>query len=201
MQDNENINVVYSALRDEIIHNHDAANNFFIVAMTATVVLIGVGLTNKKNWSLFLSPFAILIPAALLIEAKMHSTFRIASFLKVVVEPQMNPPIVRWETRLNYTRAACGSYVDLCWTPDLLFYLAISLGLGGLGVICAVLAFKCLDTYKCLDKARSKKQMFSCMLAIIISIGFFVRLMYSLWYSGGFSEWIRNYAQLWYIEF
>jgi hypothetical protein len=189
MQENEcrAVEVVYSALRSEILHNHDAANAFFIVAVTATAAIIGVGLKDEqKGWSILLAPFAILIPAFLLIYAKMWSTIRIASFLKLVVEPLMKAP--SWEASLDsirrYTSFLYGSL------PDWSFYLALALGLGGLGLFCAGFA------YKRASESGSEGQRFFCAFWFVVGLGFLMFMM-SPWFCGGIHESIGKYESQW----
>jgi len=115
----------YRSLRDEIGRNSQLTANVFLANVTATGVLFGFGF-ETTNGIIFLSPFAILIPSLFFLTSQLESTTRIASYIKVVLEPELDLGWERdwWEVRLRgllprrrkYTMAISGLYGALSAT-------------------------------------------------------------------------------------
>lgn len=84
----------YRSLREEIGRNSQLTATVFLANVTATGVLFGFGFETSK-WTIFLSPFAILIPSLFFISSQLESTTRIASYLKIVLEPRLR---LSWES-------------------------------------------------------------------------------------------------------
>ena len=109
----------YRSLRDEIGRNSQLTATVFLANVTATGVLFGFGF-ETMNGVIFLSPLAILIPSLFFLTSQMESTTRIASYIKVVLEPELDLGWERdwWEVRLRgllprrrkYTMAISGLY-------------------------------------------------------------------------------------------
>ncbi len=109
----------YRSLRDEIGRNSQLTANVFLANVTATGVLFGFGF-EMTNGVIFLSPLAILIPSLFFLTSQLESTTRIASYIKVVLEPELDLGWERdwWEVRRRgllprkrkYTMAISGLY-------------------------------------------------------------------------------------------
>lgn len=84
----------YKSLRDEIGRNSQLTTNVFLASVTATGVFFGFGF-ETKNGAIFLSPFAILIPSLFFVSSQLESTTRIASYIKMVLEPGLG---LGWES-------------------------------------------------------------------------------------------------------
>ncbi len=112
----------YQSLRDEIGRNSQITTNVFLANVTATGVLFGFAF-ETANGVIFLSPFAILIPSLFFLVSQLESTTRIASYIKVVLEPELGLAWERdwWEVRRRgllprrrkYTIAISGLYGTL----------------------------------------------------------------------------------------
>ncbi len=86
----------YKTLRAEIDRNSQLTATVFLATVTVTSALIGYGLSLKLG-PIFLSPFAIIIPALFFISSQLESTTRIAAYIMVFFE--VNPDELKWETR------------------------------------------------------------------------------------------------------
>ncbi len=78
----------YKELKAEIQSNSDWTGKAFIFSITVTATLIGFGLTHN-NWAIFLSPFLIIFPSMFFVSAKMESTTRIGSYIRIIIEPKV----------------------------------------------------------------------------------------------------------------
>ena len=123
----------YSSLRAEIDRNSHIVTTVFLANITVTAALIGYGLgLDKIIGAIFLSPFAIIIPALFFLSSQLESTTRIAAYIKVFFED--NSDELKWETRWLCLRE-----------KDLLpakrkYTFAISHLYGGLSIVCFLLA-------------------------------------------------------------
>lgn len=95
MSSNANLLDEYKSLRSEIGRNSQIVSNVFIANIATTGALIGYGL-DKDIGVIFLSPLAFLIPSMFFITSQMESTRRIASYIRVFIEPVLD---LRWENR------------------------------------------------------------------------------------------------------
>lgn len=95
-KDTDDIIAEYNQLYAEIGRNSQITQYVFIANVTVIGILIGYGL-NTKLGSIFLSPFAIIIPSLFFISSQLESTTRIASYIKVFLESDLE--ILNWETR------------------------------------------------------------------------------------------------------
>src|SRR4030042_3520296 len=86
----------YKHLYQEIGSNSQISQNVFVANVTVTAALIGYGLNNQTG-SIFLAPFAILIPSLFFIASQLDSTTRIAAYILVFLEN--SSPGSNWETR------------------------------------------------------------------------------------------------------
>ncbi len=97
----DNLLEEYKALRGEIDRNSQIMSNVFLANIAATGALIGYGL-DKHRAEIFLAPFAFLIPSMFFITSQMQSTRRIASYIRVFLEPALG---LQWENRWMALRA------------------------------------------------------------------------------------------------
>ncbi len=127
----------YVALRNELLHNFTSTNQFFTLAVTVTAALLGYALQNKRrNWMVFLTPFAILVPSIWLILAQIKSVLRIATYIQVFWETAHQG--LQWETRLMDFREMM-PYTDRAYT------YAVGYAYGALGSVSLLLSFLHID--------------------------------------------------------
>lgn len=86
----------YKHLYQEIGRNSQISQNVFVANVTVTAALISYGL-NQQAGSIFLAPFAILVPSLFFLASQLESTTRIAAYLVVFFESDSAE--LQWETR------------------------------------------------------------------------------------------------------
>ena len=86
----------YKHLYQEIGRNSLISQNVFVANVTVTAALIGYGLSQQAG-SIFLAPFAILVPSLFFLASQLESTTRIAAYLVVFFESDSTE--LHWETR------------------------------------------------------------------------------------------------------
>jgi hypothetical protein len=123
----------YKQLRDEIGRNSQVTQNVFVASATVTAALIGYGL-NSVLGTVFMAPFAILIPSVFFLTSQLESTTRIAAYIVVFLEAESVD--LKWETRWLRLR-------ELGLLPRRRKYtLALSGLYGLLGLVCLYLAHR-----------------------------------------------------------
>lgn len=95
MKDKDFLQLEYEVLYNEIESNSQICANLFTISMTATATLIGFGIDNGV-WSMFLAPFALLIPSLYFMASQMESTIKNAAYIAEVIEPNIDS--ISWET-------------------------------------------------------------------------------------------------------
>lgn len=95
MVENPNLIEEYKVLRDEIGQNSQITATVFLANSSATAILFGYGFSTESG-TIFLSPLAILIPSLFFITSKLESTTRIASYIRVFIEPELG---LKWQKR------------------------------------------------------------------------------------------------------
>lgn len=162
----------YKNLYQEIGRNSQITQNVFVANVTVTAALIGFGLSAKAG-SIFLAPFAILIPSLFFIASQLDSTTRIAAYILVFLEDGSlgSNWETRWlslregrllPTRRKYTLSLSGLYGLLSaaclllafryWEYDLRWYVAtvlpIVVGVGaGVRAVAAAFALTHVKAY------------------------------------------------------
>lgn len=101
-EDTDNIIAEYNQLYAEIGRNSQITQYVFLANVTATAILIGYGL-NTELGTIFLSPFAVIIPSLFFLASQLESTTRIASYIKVFLESDSKT--LNWETKWMELRA------------------------------------------------------------------------------------------------
>lgn len=97
-----NLTVLYQTLRAEISQadNQNYQVLGFAVAATAALVTAGISQESVLNRSVvFALVFLVTWPCQRLLQGKRKYVWRIASYLRTVVEPQL--PGVKWETHID----------------------------------------------------------------------------------------------------
>ena len=130
MVENPNLIEEYKVLRDENEHNSQITATVFLANSSATAILFGYGFSTESG-TIFLSPLAILIPSLFFITSKLESTTRIASYIRVFIEPELG---LKWQKRWLQLREK-----DLI--PHKRKYTVSLAGLyGALNISCLILA-------------------------------------------------------------
>jgi hypothetical protein len=127
----------YKALRGTIDQHVNSNLKIFVFAVTATGALIGYALTSTKPL-VFLTPLIILIPSVYIILGQLYHLFRIAAYIRVVLETQLGG--IKWETNWAKVRSSTRSQGrDPLWKlNEMVFILIVLHALGG---ICVVMSF------------------------------------------------------------
>lgn len=130
----------YKQLYDEIGRNSQITQSVFVANVGVTAALIGYGL-NAGNGTIFLAPFAIIIPSLFFLASQLESTTRIAAYLSVFIEHDSE--MLKWESRWLQLR-----------TRGLLpsrrkYTLSLSGLYGLLSLVCILLAFQYWQGNKC----------------------------------------------------
>lgn len=123
----------YNHLYAEIGRNSQISQHVFVANVATTAVLIGYGL-NAKLGPIFLSPFAIIIPSLFFLSSQLESTTRIASYIKVFLESDLDS--LNWETRWMALRQIQG-----LMPHQRKYTLSISGLYGLLSISCILLSF------------------------------------------------------------
>lgn len=126
----------YNSLRAEIDRNSQITTTVFLANVTVTAALIGYGLSSRLG-SIFLSPFAIIIPSLFFISSQLESTTRIAAYVKVFLEADSEE--LNWETRWLELRQKGLLPRKRKYT------LAVSHLYGALSAVCIMLTYLCWD--------------------------------------------------------
>ncbi len=130
MIQNPNLIEEYKVLQDEIKQNAHIIATVVLANFSIIGVIFVFGFENESS-SIFLSPLAILIPSIFFITSKLESTTRIASYIKVFIEPELD---LKWEKRWFQIR-------EKELIPHKLMYTGSLAGLyGTLSIICLMLA-------------------------------------------------------------
>ncbi len=79
----------YKSLRSEINQNSQIVSNIFLANITFVATFIGRGMKIETEGLYFLTPIVILIPSMFFISSKLGSTARIGSFMRIILEPQL----------------------------------------------------------------------------------------------------------------
>ena len=127
----------YNMLQDEIKTNSQVTAQIFTVTITAAGLLIGYGL-QARSWIIFFSPFAILLPSLWFISSQLESTIRIATYIKIFIEPKING--LEWENRLCQLRKKV-------MIPEKKYTLSITGIYGAIGFGCLILAWVLIGDY------------------------------------------------------
>jgi hypothetical protein len=121
----------YKSLRDEIGRNSEITANVFLANISLSAAIIAYGLSSKTG-AIFLTPFAVIIPSLFFFASQLESTTRIASYIQVFVEPELD---LRWEKR----------WLEIRKQKLLPHYRKYTLSLtglyGSLGLACLILAY------------------------------------------------------------
>ena len=123
----------YKQLYEEIGRNSQISQNVFVANVAVTAGLIGYGL-DAESGTIFLSPFAIIIPSLFFLASQLESTTRIGSYIGVFIENHSEK--LNWENRWFELRK-----------KELLpsrrkYTLSISGLYGLLSIVCLLLAFQ-----------------------------------------------------------
>ena len=141
MTDTNNQDNEYKQLYDEIGRNSVISQNVFIANVAVTASLIGYGLSSESG-SIFLAPFAIIIPSLFFLASQLESTTRIACYIIVYLES--NNRNINWENRWFNLR-------DKNLIPSKRKYTLSLSGLYGLlGIVCLLLSFRYWEYDKCI---------------------------------------------------
>jgi predicted neutral ceramidase superfamily lipid hydrolase len=135
VENKETLITEYNSLREEIKNNSQVTAQIFTVTITATALLIGYA-TQTKNWIVFLSPFAVLIPSLWFISSQLESTIRIATYIKTFIEPKIED--LNWENKLFQLRRSG-------MMPERKYTLSITGIYGTIGLVCLVFSWVFMD--------------------------------------------------------
>ncbi len=100
--------VEYNTLRAEILQNHKNCLQILGFAITATtaILIYAIKISGSRNpdtteW-LFLLPHAVILPSYLLYLSQVAATFRMGSYIKVVLESKPECKRLNFETYWSY---------------------------------------------------------------------------------------------------
>lgn len=115
MDNKERQSAEFKALQDEMLENSRKVYQVLTSTIALCAGLIGYCFTPDRFPNIIwgrpfalLSPFLILIPAIILIQSSLHSTVRIAAFLKVVFEDYRDKELPGWQTAMQWCREVKG---------------------------------------------------------------------------------------------
>lgn len=123
----------YKQLYEEIGRNSQISQNVFVANVAVTAGLIGYGL-DAESGTIFLSPFAIIIPSLFFLASQLESTTRIGSYISVFIEDDSEK--LKWENRWFSLRK------NKLLPSRRKYTLSISGLYGLLSVVCILLAFQ-----------------------------------------------------------
>lgn len=161
MERNNNLLALYQVLRAEITQVD--GQNYQVLGFTvgATVALVTAGVAQHEPLErsvVFALVVLVTWPCQLLLNGKRRLVWRIASYLRVVVEPQLDG--VEWETHLAHLPRR-GRYTQMLSTRAAYNEWVIITALNGVAGLC-VIAFGILPA----DTATLSKALLTAVVAI-----------------------------------
>jgi len=143
---NEQQKLEYSTLRTELIALSGRQISILALTMTATGVIVGIGLDSNSNQSIVvLSPLMLLCFAGLQIISQAFATIRISSYISLFLEKETTH--MRWETAMYHYRDSNGIKAKRNLSAGL-GWRSFQIIIPGVGFFCLALSFILIDKSK-----------------------------------------------------